>query len=392
MRLPLRSELSEQQEDFLMKAPFDCPVLCVGPPGTGKTVLALYRAAILNKKNKVDFVMYSKLLNRYIERSVEELKMDVTSKTWHSWLYSLWKKGNGRYKFPKIDPYLPNFQKMIELVKERKIGRPENMYWDHLIIDEGQDFPKDFYFFLTVLSCEEAILSGRKPQGITIFADENQRMEETHNATISQIKFCIPDAKKFQVSINYRNSGPIAKLASYFFVGLPTGKPDIPQSAKGLMPMLCEFNTLEDEMSSVVKWLHNNNDLSAGIIVPDRKIQKEVVNIIRPLAAERDIKIQKYSSGTNPKKIDFYKIGTITIICDKSCKGLEFDGVFIPQLQIYKTDGADEDFFKMKMYVMISRAREYLQLSFSDCDEIPHVVKRLPQPEEGILQWKLAKR
>jgi superfamily I DNA and RNA helicase len=368
MRLPRRSELSEQQEDFLMEAPFDRPVLCVGPPGTGKTVLALYRGAILNQKGgNVDFIMHSKLLNRYVERSVEELHVDVDSRTWHSWIYSLWGKGNGRYRIPELERYLPDFNKAISFVKEGKPGKPGNMYWDHLIVDEGQDFPKEFYLFLTVLRYEESILAGRPPPGITIFADENQRMEETRNSTINEIQSHMPEVLKYQVTVNYRS----------------------PKNAKGMMPLLSRFDTLEDEVLSVVNWLHNNDDLSAGIIVPDRKVQNRVVSAIKPLAAKRNFKVQKYSSGTDAETIDFYKNGTITVVCDKSCKGLEFDGVFIPQLQAYKTDGANEDFFKMKMYVMISRARTYLQLSYSDCDEAPHVLKMLPPEEEGVLKWKI---
>ena len=99
--------------------------------------------------------------------------------------------------------------------------------------------------------------------------------------------------------------------------------------------------------------------------------------------------MQKYSSGTDAVTIDFYTKGIITVVCDKSCKGLEFDAVFIPQLQAYKSDGANEDFFKMKMYVMISRARSYLQLSFSDCDEDPQVLKMLPTEEQEVLKWKI---
>ena len=58
MRLPKRTELSEEQENFLLEAPFDRPVLCIGPPGTGKTVLALYRGVALSKKGKeVQFIM-----------------------------------------------------------------------------------------------------------------------------------------------------------------------------------------------------------------------------------------------------------------------------------------------------------------------------------------------
>jgi superfamily I DNA/RNA helicase len=390
MRLPIRSELSEQQEDFLMEAPFDRPVLCVGPPGTGKTVLALYRGAILNQKGgNVDFIMHSKLLNRYVERSVEELNMDVDSRTWHSWVYTLWGKGNGRYKIPEFERFIPDFKKAISFVKEGKPGKPKNMYWHHLVIDEGQDFPKEFYLFLTVLRHEKSILAGRPSPAITIFADENQRMEETRHSTIQDIENNMPEVTKYEVTVNYRNSGPIATLASCFYVGMSTGIPDTPKNAKGLIPQLRRFDTLDDELQSVVNWLHNNDDLSAGIIVPNRKVQNRVVAAIKPMAASRNLKVQKYSSGTDAETIDFYTNGTITVVCDKSCKGLEFDGVFIPQLQAYKSDGANEDFFKMKMYVMISRARSYLQLSFSDCDGDPQVLKLLPTAEQGVLKWKV---
>jgi superfamily I DNA and RNA helicase len=390
VRLPRRSELSEQQEEFLMEAPFDKPVLCVGPPGTGKTVLALYRGAVLAQRgDDVDFIMHSKLLNRYVERSVEDLDMDIESRTWHSWVYSTWSHGNGRYKIPEIERWLPDFSKAIQLIKEGKPGKPEEMYWQNLIVDEGQDFPKEFYLFLTVIRSEETIVKGRAAPAVTIFADDNQRMEESRNSTISQIEAYMPEAIKYEVTVNYRNSGPIARLANYFHVGMSTGTPEIPEKAKGAVPQLRQFDTLEDEMLSVAQWLHTNDDLSAGIIVPDRTVQGRVMKIIKPLADARQLKVQKYSSGNDASKIDFYTKATITVVCDKSCKGLEFDGVFIPQIQAYKTDGANEDFFRMKMYVMISRARKHLQLSYAECDEQPQVLNMLPPPEGELLKWKI---
>lgn len=390
MRLPRRSELSEQQEDFLMEAPFDRPVLCVGPPGTGKTVLALYRAANLSqKREEVNFIMHSKLLNRYAERSVEEMDMDVESTTWNSWVSKLWSRGNRGRWIPEIEKYHPDFMTAIGMINDGMPSKPEEMYWDHLVVDEGQDFPKEFYIFLTFLCHQSKILNGRKSPGVTVFADDNQRMDEMKNSTIRDIENSMPGVKKYSVTVNYRNSGPIAKLASLFCVDMETGVPDLPKNSKGLMPMLRRFQTLDEEAASVIHWLHNNDDLSVGVIVPDTTIQRKFVEALQSPAKDKGFKIQKYSSGDDARKIDFYKNGTITVVCDKSCKGLEFDAVFIPQLQSYKTDGANEDFFKMKMYVMISRARSYLQLSFSDCDEAPQVLKMLPAEDKGILKWKI---
>ncbi|GGD59612.1 3'-5' exonuclease [Lacimicrobium alkaliphilum] len=390
MRLPKRAELSEEQEEFLMEAPLDSSVICVGPPGTGKTVLALYRAAVLARKNmKSDLVMHSRLLNRYVKRSLEELEIDVDTKTWHSWVYSHWRKGNGSFRIPQHSNYNPNFDKAIELISQEKPLRPQGLYWEHLIIDEGQDFPRSFYLFLMVMSHSKSIVQDRPKPVVAVFADENQRMEEEKNSTISDIKTYLPGAGFYTVTENYRNTASIALLASHFYVGMSTGLPDIPEHRPGKVPVIRKFDSLEKEMESIVRWLNNNEDLSAGIIVENTRVQSRVASAIKPLAQAKGLKVQKYKSGGNVDTIDFYSRGTITIVCHHSCKGLEFDGVFIPQVQHYQHDGVNEEFLKMKMYVMISRARTHLQLSFTDCSEPPSILKLFPASNEEALKWDI---
>ena len=390
MRLPRRAELSEAQEKFLMEAPFDSPVLCTGPPGTGTTVLALYRAALLEKMGQeTDLVMHSKLLSRYVQRSFEELDIDADSKTWHSWLYSLWAKGNGRFRIPQLAPYKPDFMKACDLIRQGIPANAEKLYWQNLIIDEGQDFPPMFYLFLMVLMSEDSIVQGRVRPSVTIFADDNQRMDEDTNSTINQIKAHFPVVEQYEVKENYRNTARIARLAQHFFVGHETGVPDIPEHRPGKVPMLKAFDTLEGEMESIARWLANNDDLSAGVIVADTKVQRRVMDAIEPLAKARGLNVQLYKSGTEIETLDFYTGGMITVVCQQSCKGLEFDGVFIPQLQHYQHEDINEDFFKMKMYVMISRARSHLQLSFSECDAPPAVVRLFPRENEEVVKWEV---
>ncbi|WP_339665584.1 AAA family ATPase [uncultured Pseudomonas sp.] len=391
MKLPKRTELSEEQEDFLLDAPLDKPVMCIGPPGTGKTVLALFRAAALAKKEKqVELVMHSKLLSSYVSRSIQELGLGVESSTWHQWVYNrLWWSANAPFKIPQLEQYLPDFKRASQILVSGKIKRPIKMYWEHLIIDEGQDFPKEFYMFLSLIALDEKVLAGRPMPGLTVFADENQRLEEGRNSTIDEINGFLGGCEIHSVRKNFRNTAPIAKLAAYFYVGLRTGVPDIPDNVKGPQPVLRRFETVLQEMQSIVRWLHNNDDCSCGVIVPNRKVQKLVVDLLQDLVEPKGFRVQKYSSGQDAASIDFYKSGCITVICDKSCKGLEFDAVFLPQLQSYKTDGADEDFFRMKMYVMISRAKSFIQMSFSDCATTPMVLKMLPPPGKDLLIWQV---
>jgi len=390
MRLPKRTELSEEQENFLLEAPFDRPVLCIGPPGTGKTVLALYRGVALSKKGKeVQFIMYGKLLTAYTKKALTELGESIAPKTWNQWIWSLWRDANARYKIPELEKYLPDFRRALELLSTGRVKRPDKLHWGHLIIDEGQDFPKEFYMFLAFLSMDERVCAGRPGSGVTILADDNQRLEEERHSTINQIRSYIPNCETYSIRKNFRNTAPIARLAAYFYTGLQTGIPEIPENVKGPAPQLKYFNSCEEEMMSVVNWAYNNDDCSCGVIVPSRNVQRKLFAILESIANEKNIKVQQYSAGRDANSLDFHSGGFVTIICDKSCKGLEFDAVFLPQLHEHTTDGADETFFRMKMYVMISRARQFLQMSFADCLSRPAVLSMLPSSDQELLAWQI---
>jgi superfamily I DNA/RNA helicase len=105
-------------------------------------------------------------------------------------------------------------------------------------------------------------------------------------------------------------------------------------------------------------------------------------------------RVQTYSSKEKFKDehpIDdlvFDKKGTLTVINRHSCKGLEFDAVFIPETQAIAIDGSNLDTFKMNMYVMCSRARQALCLLYaSSTGEQPDIIAYLPDKKSGILDY-----
>ena len=80
--------------------------------------------------------------------------------------------------------------------------------------------------------------------------------------------------------------------------------------------------------------------------------------------------------GQKHKQVDFRQHG-IRILSYASAKGLEFDTVFLPELDTRVTD-PDSDFEKMRFYVLCSRAREELFL-LAKGNSPPPLLHRVPR-------------
>ena len=77
-----------------------------------------------------------------------------------------------------------------------------------------------------------------------------------------------------------------------------------------------------------------------------------------------------------PGKIDFSKPG-IKLLTHQSAKGLEFDTVFLPELQKWNTADLALEKFRKQMYVLVSRARRQLFLSYTGSGD-PAILGELP--------------
>ena len=384
MKLPVSDDLNDEQKKIFM-APLEKNLLVCGPPGTGKTVMALYRAMMIAKTDedlKFWVIMYNRLLRKYTEDNLESTDVVARIRTYHQWLCT-WGRNWG---IGNINDFTDNFvinwkkvrQRLIE--KERNHSRAVN--FDHLIIDEGQDFAPEFYALMMLI--KTIGLTFNKSIVLTIFADENQQINENNSDldTIKEeMKFFEGDVKTLKT--NYRNTKQVAELAAHFYVGLQTGKPNLPDKDSPLDPTLTAFTNIRDEAEQITNFAIQNKDLTFGVIVETTSIRNELCSLLEMNLEDTDMILQTYASTftcEDIKKIQFEKAGTITIICGASCKGLEFDAVFIPRLEKFSLDPSNIDVFKMKMYVQISRARDYLFLSYvnSGNDE-PRILDYFPK-------------
>jgi DNA helicase IV len=355
LKLPTYQELSKEQ-DTINNLPLSGTHLVVGPPGTGKTVIAIYRAEMCKRaKLSSQFIVYNNTLRQYLDTAIREKDINGQTLTYHSW-FGKWYWRNFHKYPPQTERYKYDWQQIHE-----NISRQKNYdVFDHLIIDEGQDFSKEFYLVIRQIA-----------KNVSVFADENQRLNES-NSTIDEIKSFLGAPNIHSLSRNYRNSLPIAEFARQFYVGLKTGIPDLPVRI-GSKPRLFLKRDFNEQIALIARIANNNPDNSIGVFVKTQDQQKIFLNQLN-----RKVKgcVQTYMyNDDDHKTIDFCKNGII-ILTYKSAKGLEFDNVFLPNLDTLRSDANEYD-QKMEFYVLLSRARNELNL-MCDGDNIPQFMRFIP--------------
>ena len=163
-------------------------------------------------------------------------------------------------------------------------------------------------------------------------------------------------------------------LAADFCTGLSTGVPDLPDR-HGEKPKLLRTGSLHDAVEYIGRYERNHADLEIGVFTARKALQKKIVN---RLVGKTKNAVQHYEGGQGAAaaQIDFGVPG-IKVVNFPSAKGLEFDAVFIPELQSL-TDSPHSAEFMMRFYVLVSRARENLFLMYSGDGE-PAVLSAFPR-------------
>ena len=361
MRLPTYDELASVEEQLqVLEHPLDQSLFVAGPPGSGKTVLALQRAQMMAEMHDtVPIVTYNRMLRRLLAlmQDIDE----VTPRTMHSFISRDYRsRTGGQPPTCQHDTYAYLWGDM--LVRLQQTQSPQGGV--NLVVDEGQDLPEGFFIYV----------SRHVSQTMTIFADDDQALGD-ERTTLEQIKNATGLGDPVILKENHRNAPEVARVAEHFHQGrLPAAV--VRRRPTGELPRVVRSPNPEATADLVSNWCRTRGG-SVAVIV-DRNGTGD--NLYRQLVARLPrtrIDIYKNQSR-NEDQINVLADG-VTILNKASVKGQEFDSVFILELESFIPFANDVE--RRAMYMMCTRARDNLFLVHGPGPLSPRAAQSLPNPD-----------
>ena len=356
--LPGVQDLSKEQEAAL--APGEGRRLIVGGPGAGKTIVALLRARRHQREgNEYVFLVHNHLLHR---ASVQQFPDALSSDTWMSWFQERFEAITG--EAPPRKPARPDGFSPIDWEGVLRVaeGAPPSADAPHLVIDEGQDMPPQFYRALVALGFERFFVA----------ADQNQQIHDEHSSRRDiETELAIDPGDVIELKRNYRNSGPVAKLARAFRTSDPASPsvdlPSRPVSTPKLDAWLCDYapGRFAGLCRRIVKIVDRKPATLVGVIAPNNAVRERYLNELRAAAGADRLdhgapRIETFFGDHRPD-VRFDE-GGILVVNAQACKGLEFDVAVLADVDRHKAPANDFDFLRKRFYVMVARACEQVIL------------------------------
>lgn len=359
MRLPTYEEIAGDEKQLeVYETRLGESLFVVGPPGSGKTVLAVRRAQMLAEAKKPAVVItYNRMLRHLIAQLTEER---VDAHTMHSFVGRHYRQqAAAPVPSGEGDRYDYIWDAMHETLEKRGVA-PGPV---HAIVDEAQDLPRSFFRYLRDFVANS----------VTVFADEDQALH-ADRSTLHDIKAAGRFGDPVLLNSNHRNTPEIARVAEFFHAGVAP-VPEVKRGRSGELPRV-EAYRMENAITLIANW-YSTRGGRVGVSVVHNSTGENLYSQLRERLPEQAVRIYT-TERKNEEEIDLLGRG-ITILNVGSIKGQEFDTVFV--LEIGRLLLHSSAVNQRKMYMLCARARDNLFLIHEGDRLPPALLERLPGPE-----------
>lgn len=313
-------ELDEFQE-HVQNLRLDGSYVVSGNAGSGKTVLALWRAKLIQNLNEGDFtvLVYTKALRKFIENGVRAIGLNEANVI----NYDQWKRNP--------------------------------ICVDYIIIDEAQDFVEN--------RIRRMISKART--GVMLFGDTAQQLypiiKNERTLTIREIAQLTGFDEK-PLKLNHRLPKPVAKFAE--LINQVDNLVDTCQNEGGPKPRIIRFENWRKELDFIMREIDSRGFSDVGILLPFNKKsttgmapEHYSVESVKTYFEENDFDALYKIKDDDDLAFDSDLPKGMTY---HSSKGLQFETVFLPH--------CGESWWKYRnpLYVALTRTSRNIIITYSD--------------------------
>lgn len=317
------SELDDYQVKVINKKT-DNSYIVKGCAGSGKSILALWKAKQIQEQNKGSYlyVVYNKALRQYMSDGIKQVGLSESN--------------------------VANFDACFSWGRN-DLGELERGVWkkglyDYIIVDEAQDFSREDIELLKSKSRKALLVYGDTAQQLYKFLKDKQTasMEEIQHFT----KFPVE-----QLVFNHRLPKKIARLAQYF--NSESDELEERCIEEGVeKPKIIEYNNITEQYDAIISLIQNKNMEDVGILFRHNDEVECAYEYFKSHGVNVEAKYGQFMdldfSSDNPKMMTYH-----------SSKGLQFEHVFIPECSV------EDDANRNPLYVAVTRTYRALYIMHS---------------------------
>lgn len=306
------SKLTKDQE-YILEKRTGSSFIVKGCAGSGKSILALWKAKHIQNENKGTFqiIVYTKALMQYMLDGISQIGINSNNVNY----YWYWKN---------------------------RAGKPSS---DYIIVDEAQDFTLEDILEFKSKANKALFLYGDSAQQIYEFIQDRKTI------SIEEIQY----HTKFpleQLVFNHRLPKKIARVVQY----VNSEGDDLVNRCQNEgveKPKILSYRTFNEQLDTIVNIVKNRNFEDVGIMFRHNKDVRAAYEYLKQKGLNVEARFDGEDKGLNfnsdnPKLMTYH-----------SSKGLQFEAVFLPECSCSGNDDRNP------LYVALTRTYQSLYVLHS---------------------------